>query len=229
MQTRPLRVFVSSTARDLAEYRLTAQRVVRQLEWEPVLLMEDEAVFGGRIVDECLRLVESCDVFVSIIGNRHGWVPEPSQGGDGVHSITALELAFWLRRTQMDAASPPPLVFMLRDNRPCHATANATAQSLAQERFRKTVASGLIVHEFEAPGVGDSGHEAAIASFESRLRNQLGKLRVRIADQVAMHATVAAWSAKQAARKEATKALLTGGALGALAAVIITGLSNADE
>jgi Domain of unknown function (DUF4062) len=80
------RIFISSTSVDLADYRETVQRAIRQLGAIDVS-MEN---FGGRDErpkDECLRLIEDeSDVFVGIYAYRYGYVPK----GDSI-SLTQAE------------------------------------------------------------------------------------------------------------------------------------------
>lgn len=89
-QSNELRVFISSTFRDLQEERehlvkkifpeirsLCRERGVTftevDLRWG---LTEEEATLG-RIIRTCLEEVDKCrPYFIGIIGNRYGWVPE---------------------------------------------------------------------------------------------------------------------------------------------------------
>jgi hypothetical protein len=88
---RTYRIFVSSTAADLEEYRRKVTESILQLEQVPVAM----EFFGARPntpVAECQRLAASSDALVVIVAQRYGWVPTPAGGGDGHKSITWLEV-----------------------------------------------------------------------------------------------------------------------------------------
>jgi hypothetical protein len=79
-------VFISSTYVDLADYRETVQKAIRQLGAVDVS-MENFGARDERPKDECLRLIqEESDVFVGIYAHRYGYIPN----GDLV-SITESE------------------------------------------------------------------------------------------------------------------------------------------
>ena len=81
------KVFISSTVRDLSEYRQAAAEAVRLREWVPLLLNEYPDVGGkGPPLEECLKKVAEADVVIVIVGHCCGWVPD-----DGEKSITRLE------------------------------------------------------------------------------------------------------------------------------------------
>lgn len=86
----PLRVFVSSTAQDLQQYRKVASEVITSLHWLPSK-MEDFDAQPGRTVDACRSLLEQCHLVLLVVAYRQGWVPTVEQGGNGQDSITALE------------------------------------------------------------------------------------------------------------------------------------------
>src|SRR6185436_2578980 len=91
-QDPPLRVFVCSTSKDLELHREAAARVIRRMGWLAVLVTEDGGAVSRRTVDECLDQVETSDLMILLVAFRYGYVPAPSDGGDGERSIAALEL-----------------------------------------------------------------------------------------------------------------------------------------
>ena len=76
-QTR--KVFLSSTSRDLAEYRKAVIAAVRRLDgWDTI----DMESFGSRakLPDElCREKVRECDVFVGVLGHCFGGVHDSGQ------------------------------------------------------------------------------------------------------------------------------------------------------
>lgn len=81
-----MRVFLSSTAEDLAEYREVADDTLLRLQQQSVV-MERFGPRSGIPVDECERLAASCDVLICVVAHRYGFVPEPGRG-----SITRREV-----------------------------------------------------------------------------------------------------------------------------------------
>ena len=67
------RVFVSSVIEDFDDYRAAARRGIKRAGCQPVLVNEDfpAAVESSRNV--CLDAVDSCDVFLVIVGRRGDW------------------------------------------------------------------------------------------------------------------------------------------------------------
>jgi hypothetical protein len=101
-----VRVFLSSTAADLREYRDRVQVVLEQLD-ATTCRME---VFGARPetpVSVCERFASDCDALVVIVAHRYGWVPTVEQGGDGAKSIT------WLEVQAAIAAKKPVFAFLV--------------------------------------------------------------------------------------------------------------------
>jgi hypothetical protein len=91
MGEAPLRVFISSTEKDLKAQRRAAKEVVLQLRWFPVMM----EYFGPGVhltVKECLDEIGRCDLVIWIAGYRYGWVPTAEVGGREGKSITMLEV-----------------------------------------------------------------------------------------------------------------------------------------
>ena len=81
-----LKVFVSSTFRDLEAHRAAVIQPLRALDDVQLLVMEDWTAHPDQAKTRCLDLVRDADVFVVIIGQLYGYVP----GGDD-RSITQYE------------------------------------------------------------------------------------------------------------------------------------------
>ena len=82
-----LRVFLSSTALDLGDYRQIADDTLLRLQQQSVR-MERFGARPGQPVDECEALAADCDAVVCIVAHRHGFEPDPGRG-----SITRREVA----------------------------------------------------------------------------------------------------------------------------------------
>ena len=107
-----LRVFISSTAEDLRDWRLAARDVVLDLGWHPELLNEHGGADARPTVKMCRERLADCDLVVLLVAFRRGWVPDVDAGGDGMQSITAIELA------QARELGIPVLVFLAEDTWP---------------------------------------------------------------------------------------------------------------
>src|SRR5437016_6794626 len=81
-----MKVFLSSTALDLGDYRKVADDTILRLSQQTVA-MERFGPLPGMPVDECERLARESDVVVCIVAHRYGFVPEKAKG-----SITRREV-----------------------------------------------------------------------------------------------------------------------------------------
>ena len=87
-----IKVFVSSTSEDLRDYRAVIRNVILGMGWHPAM-MEHFGASPSPTVEACKEMLAQCDLVLLIVAFRRGWVPSVEQGGNGVDSITALELA----------------------------------------------------------------------------------------------------------------------------------------
>lgn len=92
-----MKIYVSSTYRDLQKHRQAVSTVLRRMGHQPIG-MEDYVAEGVRPLHRCLTDVEGCDVYVGIFAWRYGYVPTdagttniPLPDGLGKTSITELE------------------------------------------------------------------------------------------------------------------------------------------
>jgi hypothetical protein len=108
-----MKIYISSTYRDLAAHRKAVADTLRRMGHQ-IVGMEDYVAEGGRPLARCLADVDDCDVLVGIIAWRYGFVPEegsedPGLGNatDGRTSITEYEYGAALARGK------PTLMFLL--------------------------------------------------------------------------------------------------------------------
>lgn len=105
--TRPnVPVFVSSTFTDLQIYRRKIQDALTQLE-AVVRGMEQFGSKPGSPVEECLKVVQSCQLYVGVFGMRYGSVPD---GQD--KSMTHIEY------DEAQRLGLPSLIYILNENHP---------------------------------------------------------------------------------------------------------------
>ena len=89
---RGISVFVSATSEDMREYRAVARNVILDMQWHPTM-MEHFGACPERTIDACMNVMDECDVVLLLVAFRRGWVPTVAEGGNGIDSITAHELA----------------------------------------------------------------------------------------------------------------------------------------
>ena len=79
------KIYISSTYSDLQKQRQDAIRTILDLKHHPVA-MEDYNSTSEKPLDQCLKDIRDCDIFVGIYGFRYGFIPEGHE-----KSITHLE------------------------------------------------------------------------------------------------------------------------------------------
>jgi tetratricopeptide (TPR) repeat protein len=111
-ETRPvLRIFISSTAVDLIDYREKVRDAVLRLEGLPIA-METFSAQSGQPASECMRMAAEADAVICIVAHRYGYVPPKELGGDGERSIT------WLEVDAAKRANKPVFAFLVDPKAP---------------------------------------------------------------------------------------------------------------
>src|SRR5262245_26301470 len=87
---RRLRVFVSSTMRDLRNERRAVCRRLAEFNFEPVNA-EEWAPGGDSSWGQIREEIEASDIFVLLLGDRYGWIPEIGPESEHRLSVTHLE------------------------------------------------------------------------------------------------------------------------------------------
>lgn len=135
------RVFLSSTSRDLVEYREAVHRAIDGLPGFQLVKMEDFGARNASPKDLCAGLVRDCDLFVGVIGHYHGRCPP----GEPI-SFTELEY-----RTAT-SANLPRLMFVAPDDFPIPASLRESDASFErQQAFRREVMTDRVVAAFDTP------------------------------------------------------------------------------
>jgi hypothetical protein len=155
--SRKLRVFVSSTMKDLANERDAVCRRLREFNFEPI--NAEAWLPGGK--DAWTRIdqeIDSSDVFVLLLGERYGWIPnEGPQAGTGL-SVTHLEYKAARER------DIPILPFLRKLG---YDTERESEDAKKRDAFRSEIAAwagGGVVKEFTlARDLADSVGHALVA------------------------------------------------------------------
>lgn len=135
------RIYVSSTFKDLKDFREAVSRALRRLGHTDVA-MEDYVAEDQRPVDKCLSDVASSDVYVGIFAYRYGYVPE--ENNLERRSITELEYRKALEK------EIPCLIFIMSEDAPWPGTQRdkgVEAQNI--ERLREELGQRHVVSFFE--------------------------------------------------------------------------------
>jgi hypothetical protein len=138
-----IKVFVSSTSKDLAAYRGAAERAVLKHEMHPIM-MERFPAASRDAVDVCRAQVERADLLIGIYARRYGYIP---RGEDS--SITELEYR-WAERAGVDR-----LIFVLDEASaalPAEHPINQYADQPARmATFLNHVGQGVVWRSFTTP------------------------------------------------------------------------------
>jgi len=131
-------VFLSSTARDLAEYRQAVTEAINGLDDYKCVRMEDFGARNWEADDFCRAKVAGCDLFVGVVGHLYGSCPEGSE-----HSYTEREYEAAI------AAKMPRLMFIAPQDFPLPASLIEPDEKRAkQQAFRDRVNAERIRDEF---------------------------------------------------------------------------------
>ncbi len=134
-------VFLSSTAKDLAEYRQAAYEAVEGLDDWHCIRMEELGARDAMPDEFCEEKVAECDVFVGIIGDCYGSISESSE-----KSYTEQEYDAAI------ATDRPRLIFLAPEDFPLPANLIEPDEKRAkQSAFRERVSSERIRDTFTSP------------------------------------------------------------------------------
>lgn len=135
-----MRVYLSSTYKDLVACRQAVYHALRKMELD-VVAMEDYVASDERPVDKCVADAKSCDVYVGILGWRYGYIPPGYE-----RSITELEF-----RAATEAGAHRLLFLVAEDTPwPRNQVEQGTGAELIQ-RLRDEVQRDLTVAFFGTP------------------------------------------------------------------------------
>ena len=151
-------IFISSTAKDLAEFRSAAISRIERLDGWKCSNMERFGARAGRTVDVCKRLVQECDLFLGIVGHLYGSCPKDSSASYTEHEYEAAV-----------TANIPRLMFIAHEGVPVLPELRAAdSDPERQIAFRNWVRnSEQMVESFDSPhGLAASALEA-IANWQS--------------------------------------------------------------
>lgn len=134
-------VFLSSTGKDLAEYRQAVADAINGLDGYKCVRMEDFGARNWKADDFCRAKVAECDVFVGIVGHFYGSCPSRSE-----QSYTEREY------NAAVAAQKPCLMFIAPEDFPIPANLIEPARKRRRQRaFRERVSREFTCDTFTSP------------------------------------------------------------------------------
>jgi tetratricopeptide (TPR) repeat protein len=88
MPRKVIEVFLSSTAQDLAPYRIAVRERLVRTGLFHCIRQEDFGAQDASAIEFCRKQAQACDMFVGLVGLRRGWEPN---GDNERRSITEME------------------------------------------------------------------------------------------------------------------------------------------
>lgn len=169
--SRKLRVFISSTMRDLMNERDAVCHKLNGFNFEPVNA-EDMLSDGRSSWEKLSSEINTCDIFILILGDRYGWIPDNGSKSEERVSITHLEFK------QAISLNIPILTFL--KELPYDAERDSE-DAKKRDSFREEVRSwekGKFISNFKlASDLADSVGRAIILMLSDEFQN--GKIRKR--------------------------------------------------
>lgn len=139
-------VFLSSTAKDLAEYREAAHRAIEGMDGYHCVRMETFGARAWNTSDFCRKKVGECELFVGIIGHLHGSSPTGSQ-----KSYTEQEYLAALDYDKPRLMFLAPKNFDVPNDLIDEELESDPNKRVRQKEFRKRVSADQICDTFTSP------------------------------------------------------------------------------
>jgi hypothetical protein len=155
-------VFLSSTARDLAEYRDAASARLSGMDGYKCIRMEDFGARDGQAAEFCRQKVAECDLVVFVIGHLWGSCPPGDE-----RSYTEIEYDAAVE------AQLPRLVFVAPDSFPLRADLiEGDAERAKQRAFRQRVSTDRVRDELTSPAELSGQLVNAIRNWERQYAHE---------------------------------------------------------
>ena len=195
-----MRIYVSSTSRDLKDYREQAVRAIRRQGHEAVV-MEDYVAEDRAPAEKCVADVANCDLYVGIVARRYGCVPKGQE-----LSITEMEyrqavedgipvLAFLLHEEAdwpeefVDTGEAGERIRALREEL-CESKVVDFFQTPTELRAKVAEAIGRFVHEGQRqPAERIVGMRTGVPGFKDRM-DELSQVRALLKDEATKFACI---------------------------------------
>jgi hypothetical protein len=185
-----VKVFVSSTSRDLAEHRAAAIRALRRLG-HVVVAMEEFTAATAFPLDQVLKLVRGADAYLVIVAWRYGFVPPTAGIGEKLPPAPAghpdVSITEWEYLAARERPDRPVLPFLLAESAPWppseidgfdQTVVGARTSSEDVRRFRAVLMRNHIVSFFSRADELEALVGAAIATARLSRGVQINQVKV---------------------------------------------------
>ena len=135
------KIFLSSTGKDLWEYREAAFRAIQRVSGFHCIRMEDFSATDEEPLDYCTSRVEECEIFIGIIGFIYGSCPPENAKSFTEHEY---EAAIKFNKTRLLFFAPD--TFLLPAN-----IRESDDSWNKQQNFRQKTKKQRIISEFDSP------------------------------------------------------------------------------
>ena len=152
-------VMISSTARDLPEYREQVMNACLQAGAHPSM-MEHLPAEDSTAIDTSLRMVDACDVYLGIFAHRYGHIPEGHE-----KSITQMEYERALE------TGKPRLIFLIHEEVPIRLKdIDIGVKAVKLDVLKAHLAENTVIGFFKNP---DDLRAQVLHSLQSHLKNNV--------------------------------------------------------
>lgn len=166
---QPVRVFISSTYKDLVPYRQKVNEAIQRLQ-QVVVGMEWFGSDPDSPMETCIRRVKESSIFILIVGFRYGSIsPQLDKSITQVEYETAIE------------ANIPTLVYIIDDAQPVSLQDVDFENSSKLQEFKKKLKSNHVISTFTTPDdlglkvLSDLQRE--LAKIEPTKTTKIGKIK----------------------------------------------------
>ena len=136
-----IKVFLSSTARDLAEYRDKVYATINKLDNFSCIRMEDFGAVAAPPLEACLHKITKSDILVGIVGHLYGSCPPENAKSFTEHEFDAAV-----------GANIPRLMFVAPDDFPVPDNLRELQNVHKRQKvFRKRILLNTTVARFKTP------------------------------------------------------------------------------
>lgn len=186
------KIFLSSTSRDLGEYREATIRAMRKLDRFYCKPMEDFGARSEQALEYCRAAVQDCDLFIGIVGRCYGSCPAGSALSYTEHEYEAAI-----------AMGMPLLMFVSDEEMPEPVHVLQTPEQIArQDQFRERVQQTSVRDTFGNPQELATAVAAALANFALTAASQRTAWRHREAPRTADRGSLVARMCDRALQEE---------------------------
>ncbi|HET6886416.1 MAG TPA: SIR2 family protein [Candidatus Udaeobacter sp.] len=164
---RRLRIFVSSTMKDLRNERVEVVQRLKLFNFEAVNA-ENLSPTGGNSWETIQPEIASSDIMILLLGERYGWIPTAGPGAEHKISVTELEVR------EARELGKPILAFEKRLDEDADRTSeDAKDRDAFRKRIKDWSNPGLFVESFDlAPDLADKVGQAVIGLLSNKFQRQ---------------------------------------------------------